>query len=193
MTTLNMKKLVFYFALYSVFSISILWLPYWGIGVGCAEPVFSITADNESLGDVLAKVSKSTGYKIEITKGWENKPVTVSLKRIALEKGLRDIMRMADESNYALVVNDKMKKVEIRIFGDASSVKKQGQGTYVGTRADFSKRERIHSERELIDVRRPVPENPEEPPEVEVMPPDMDLPQPEIEMRHPEMDRRHPD
>ncbi len=186
----NYKKRIFLF--FRVFLINLLLMLFCCNGVGYTAPFFSITADNEPLGQVLAKISKSTGYKIELTKGWENKPVSVSLKKILLEKGLRDIMRIADESSYALVVNDKMKKVEIRIFGDVSSVQKQGQGTYVGTKADFRKRERLNSERELVDVSRSMPSNPEESPDMEITPPpDMvDMPPPTAEVGHPEMDRR---
>lgn len=166
--------------------LSILGIPFFGFGLAHAEPVFSITSDNEPLNEVLARIAKSTGYKIEITKGFGSKPLTVNIKKLPLEKGLREIMRMAEEINYALVVNERMKKVEIRIFGNASPGGKGGGGTHVGSNSAFHKRARAAAESDLVDVSR-VAEKPEEPPEVEVMPP-------EIEVVNPEMDRmRHPD
>lgn len=165
--------------------LSILGIPFFGFGLAHAEPVFSITSDNEPLNEVLARIAKSTGYKIEITKGFGSKPLTVNIKKLPLEKGLREIMRMAEEINYALVVNERMKKVEIRIFGNALPGGKDSGGKYAGSNSAFHKRGRAATDNDLVDVSR-VADKPEEPPEIEVMPPDMDLPQPEIEMRHPD-------
>jgi hypothetical protein len=166
--------------------LNILALPFWGIGLGYSEPVFSVTSDNESLNEVLAKVSKSTGYKIEITKGRGNQPLTASLKKITFEKGLREIMRIAGEQNYALVVNDTMKKVEIRIFGNSSAEHEKGSGTYVGTSNDFRRRSKATAEGALVDVSRDVGKL-EEPPAIEITPPEIEVVNPEIDaMRRPE-------
>jgi hypothetical protein len=171
-----------YFPLYTCL---ILWVCFFvpsflGIEKAYGEPIFSVTSDNEPLNEILVKISKSTGYKIEITKSWEDKPVTVSLKKITLEKGLREIMRMTGEPNYAVVINESIKKVEIRIFDGSSPGQIKGGGAYVGTRYDFRKREKAAAERDLVDVSRPVPGNPEDPPEIDIAPP-------EIDIRHPEM------
>ncbi|MEE9913573.1 MAG: hypothetical protein K4571_17815 [Deltaproteobacteria bacterium] len=87
-----------------------------GIGTGHAEPVFSVSSVNEPLYQVLAKVSKSTGYKIEITKGWENKSITADLKRTTLDEGLKAIIRSMGSPNHAIVRSDRPRKVEIKIF-----------------------------------------------------------------------------
>ncbi len=155
--------------------------------VGYAEPVFSVNSDNEPFNEVLARISRSTGYKIEITKGYKNPPVTVQLKKIALEKGLRELMRVIEEPNYAIVVYDNIKKVEIRIFGDSASGQKGGKSAHVGAGYDFRKRERVAPE--LVDISREREEAPEEPPEDQesepVEPPAPPEP-PEIEIIPPE-------
>jgi hypothetical protein len=103
-----------------IFLINILPLPCFGIKTGYTEPVFSISATNELLYDVLAKISKTTGYKIEINKGLKNKSLTANLNKFTLVGGIREIFRIIEEPNYAIVIDDNMKKVEIRVF-DASS------------------------------------------------------------------------
>lgn len=108
-----------------IFWISISPVSFFGIGRGYAEPVFSITSDNEPLNEVLAKISKSTGYKIDPPTGLEDKTLTANLKKITLEEGLREIMRIVGETNYAILVNDSMKKVEIRIFDNSSREQKK--------------------------------------------------------------------
>jgi hypothetical protein len=159
--------------------INVMPLPFFGIGTGYAEPVFSITSDNEHLYEVMAKIYKSTGYKIEITKGWEDKTLTANLKKITLEKGLREIMRLVGESNYALVVNDSMKKVEIRIFDTSLPGQKKGGGVYVGTKADFHKREKAAAERELMEMDMGTAGKPEEPMEIDMAPTEIEITNPD--------------
>jgi len=166
--------------------INIIILTCFAISAAYAGPVFSVTSDNELLSDVLAKVSKSAGYKIEITKGYKNKSLSVSLKKVAIEKGLREIMRVVEEPNYALVVNDRVKKVEIIIFDTALTERKRGSGTYIGTKADFHKREESAYGRELVDVRSERAEHPGVESEVDIAPPVVDIAPPEIEILPPD-------
>jgi hypothetical protein len=147
---------------------------------------FSVTSNDEFLSDVLAKVSKSAGYKIEITKGYRNKLLRVNLKKVAIEKGLREIMRIVEEPNYALVVNDRVKKVGIIIFDTALLGQKRGSGTYVGNQADFHKRERSAYDQELVDVSSKRAEEREEALEVDIAPPVVDIKPPEIEILPPD-------
>jgi len=182
---INSKRL--FILLSNVMFIGVLLFSLFGT-VGYAEPVFSVKSDNEPFNEVLARISKSTGYKIEITKGYKNPPVTVQLKKIALEKGLRELMRVIEEPNYAIVVYDNIKKVEIRIFGDSASGQKSGKGTHVGAGYDFRKRERAAPE--LVDVSREREEAHEEPPEdnpdLEPVEPPRPPAPPEIEIIPPE-------
>ncbi|HNQ66323.1 MAG TPA: hypothetical protein PKL38_10100 [Smithella sp.] len=166
--------------------INIIILTCFAISAAYAGPVFSVTSDNELLSDVLAKVSKSAGYKIEITKGYKNKSLSVSLKKVAIEKGLREIMRVVEEPNYALVVNDRVKKVEIIIFDTALSGQKGGSGTYVGTKANFHKRGESAYGRALVDVSSKRAEHQEEASKVDIAPPVVDIAHPEIEILPPD-------
>lgn len=166
--------------------INIIIMTCFAISAAYAGPVFSVTSDNELLSDVLAKVSKSAGYKIEITKGYKNKSLSVSLKKVAIEKGLREIMRVVEEPNYALVVNDRVKKVEIIIFDTALSGQKGGSGTYVGTKANFHKRGESAYGRALVDVSSKRAEHQEEASKVDIAPPVVDIAHPEIEILPPD-------
>ncbi len=166
--------------------INIIILTCFAISAAYAGPVFSVTSDNELLSDVLAKVSKSAGYKIEITKGYKNKSLSVSLKKVAIEKGLREIMRVVEEPNYALVVNDRVKKVEIIIFDTALSGQKGGSGTYVCTKANFHKRGESAYGRALVDVSSKRAEHQEEASKVDIAPPVVDIAHPEIEILPPD-------
>jgi len=166
--------------------INIIIMTCFAISAAYAGPVFSVTSDNELLSDVLAKVSKSAGYKIEITKGYKNKSLSVSLKKVAIEKGLREIMRVVEEPNYALVVNDRVKKVEIIIFDTALSGQKGGSGTYVGTKANFHKRGESAYGRALVDVSSKRAEHQEEASKVDIAPPVVDIAPPEIEILPPD-------
>ena len=166
--------------------INIIIMTCFAISAAYAGPVFSVTSDNELLSDVLAKVSKSAGYKIEITKGYKNKSLSVSLKKVAIEKGLREIMRVVEEPNYALVVNDRVKKVEIIIFDTALSGQKGGSGTYVGTKANFHKRGESAYGRALVDVSSKRAEHQDEASKVDIAPPVVDIAPPEIEILPPD-------
>ncbi len=64
--------------------INIIILTCFAISEAYAGSVFSVTSNDELLSDVLVKVSKSAGYKIEITKGYKNKSLTVNLKKVAI-------------------------------------------------------------------------------------------------------------
>lgn len=161
-------------------------LPFWGSDPGYTASFFSVTSDNEPLKEVLARISKTTGYKIEITKGWDDKTLTVNLRKIDLEKGLREIMRIMGGPNYSLIINESGKKVEIRIFDNNLAEQKKSSGAYVGTNNDFRRRSRVAAEGAMTDVSRGV-EKPEEPPEIEITPPEIEVVNPDIDaMRRPD-------
>lgn len=182
------KMLQIFFFLCGMVLINILPFPCSVVAKGYSEPVFSITSDNEPLNEALGKIAQSTRYKIEITKGLEDKPLTVNLKKIALEKGLREIMRIIGEPNYAIVVNDRLKKVEIRIFNDSLPGQKKGSVTYGGTSPDLHKKEKAAAEREMVDVDMDMEKRMkhEEPPDIDIAPPKIDIEPPEVEIIPPE-------
>ncbi len=81
---------------------------------------FSLQANREPLLDVLKKVSKATGYKFEISRGWENRPVTTDFKNASLHEGIQRIIRSMGSPSHAVVMDDRGRKIEIKFF-DASS------------------------------------------------------------------------
>ena len=117
--------------------LNILPIPFLGMGTGYSEPHFSIISNNEPLYNALAKISKSTGYKFEITKCWKDRLLTANLKKVTLVEGIREIFRIIGEPNYAIVINDTTKKVEIRIFDASSKGQKEVKDVDVITKADF--------------------------------------------------------
>ena len=138
-----------YIFLCGIVLLNILSLPYLGIGTGYSEPHFSITSNNDPLSNALAKISKSIGYKFEITKGWKDESITVNLKNCNLEKGIREIMRILGEPNHAIVINETTKKVEIRIFDASSKGQNEVKGVDVITKADFHDEKNLPPEFEM--------------------------------------------
>lgn len=80
------------------------------------EPVISLTAKNEPLKLVLEKISKATGYKIEVSEGWENKPVTVDIQTMTLDDSLNKIIRALGSPNNAKINYDNKKVIRINFF-----------------------------------------------------------------------------
>ena len=129
--------------------LNILPIPFLGMGTGYSEPHFSIISNNEPLYNALAKISKSTGYKIEITKGWKDRSLTANLKKFALGEGIREIIRIIGEPSCSIVIDDSMKKVEIRIFDASSQGEKEIKGVDVITKADFHDEKNLPPEVEM--------------------------------------------
>jgi hypothetical protein len=100
--------------------INILPITSFGIETAYAGPIFSVKSDNEPLYKVLAKISRTTGYKIAIPNNLENKSITINLKNSTIEESIERIINLIGDPNYALVIDDSVKKIEIIIF-DASS------------------------------------------------------------------------
>ena len=163
--------------------LNILPLPYFGIETGYSEPHFSITSNNEPLYIALAKISKSTGYKIEITKGWKDRSLTANLKKFALGEGIREIIRRIGEPSCAIVINDSMRKVEIKIFDASSQGQKEIKGVDVITKADF------HDEKNLppeVEVEKDIAERQRMEMEME-----MEMHKDIVERERMERERRH--
>jgi len=112
-------------------------IPCPDIGTAYAQPRISIASNHEPLHDLLAKISGSTGYQIEITKGWKDKFVTADLKQVTLEESLQTIMRAMGSPSYAMILDKRMKKVEIRIFDASATGRKQAGDRDIVTGNDF--------------------------------------------------------
>jgi hypothetical protein len=86
------------------------------------EPVITITAKNEPLKLVLEKITKTTGYKIEVTEGWDSKPVTVDIKSMTLDDSLNKIIRALGSPNNAKIDYDNKKIIRINFFETSKNI-----------------------------------------------------------------------
>jgi type II secretory pathway component GspD/PulD (secretin) len=84
---------------------------------------FSLEADQESLGEVLQRISKVTGYEITTDSEHAQLPITVSLKNVTVHEALRRIFGRL--SKY-MIIDDAAKKITLQIV-DADG-KKIGAG-----------------------------------------------------------------
>jgi hypothetical protein len=112
-------KLVHMGAIFCLCGMAILYLvalPCFGVAIGSTEPVVSITSTNEPLKNVLDEISKATGYKIEITKGWEHKPITVNIQDLPLDKSLRKVIRALGRQSNIIVTCENTRTIKIKIF-----------------------------------------------------------------------------
>jgi hypothetical protein len=94
----------------------------WGKIVDLQEVTFSLTFKEESLGEVLAKISEATNYKITVGEEWIDLLVTASLNDVTIYESLKLVLR---DLNHAVISNDAEKKLTIFIYGAISPVKRQ--------------------------------------------------------------------
>ena len=80
-----------------------------------ADPLISLTAQNEPLGDVLETISRDTGYRFNLNGKWKAHPVSATINDLPLEKGLKRLLRSLNHS----IVWESDKLVTITVFGKA--------------------------------------------------------------------------
>ncbi len=80
-----------------------------------ADPMISLTAQNEPLGDVLETISRDTGYRFNLNGKWKAHPVSATINDLPLEKGLKRLLRSLNHS----IVWESDKLVTITVFGKA--------------------------------------------------------------------------
>lgn len=80
-----------------------------------ADPMISLTAQNEPLGDVLETISRDTGYRFNLNGKWKAHPVSATINELPLEKGLKRLLRSLNHS----IVWESDKLVTITVFGKA--------------------------------------------------------------------------
>jgi hypothetical protein len=112
----SQSKRFYLFFLIGIPLISFISMPCFGMETGYSKPVFSLTVKNQPLKQALQNISKSTGYKITVSKGWEYKQLTAVLEAVPLEEGLNKIIKLIGNPNHAIVKNEKQKTVEIKIL-----------------------------------------------------------------------------
>ena len=75
----------------------------------------SLNAENDTLTNVLDRISQASGYKIEFDQEWGEYRVNLELKNESLEDALS---RILVNLNHALIWNDSEKKISIFINGE---------------------------------------------------------------------------
>jgi hypothetical protein len=80
------------------------------------DELISLTAKDEPLGDVLNKISRATGYEIDLDHDWRDYLVSVTLEKVPLHKGLKRILK--DLNNVIVYVSSK--KIKIIIYDKIS-------------------------------------------------------------------------
>jgi hypothetical protein len=86
------------------------------------DPLISLSSKNESLKIVLDKISNITGYKIEITEGWGNKPVTLDIQAMTLDDSLKKIIRALGSPNNVKIDYDNKKVIRINFFDTSKDI-----------------------------------------------------------------------
>ena len=82
-----------------------------------ADPLISLTVQNEPLGDVLETITQDTGYRFNLNGKWKEHPVSATLNDLPLEKGLKRLLRSLNHS----IVWESDKIVTITVFGKADA------------------------------------------------------------------------
>jgi hypothetical protein len=79
------------------------------------DPRISLTADNEPLGDVLATITRDTGYRFTLDRKWQDHPVSATIGGLPLEQGLKRLLRSLNHT----IIWDADRTVTIMVFGKA--------------------------------------------------------------------------
>lgn len=124
----------------------------WGAENAANSPLFSLEEKDVPMAHVLEKISAATGYEITVDQEWADLPVTAKLRDLTLEEGLK---RLLKGMNYALVIDDKEKRISIKIQDTA-------QNTMLIK----------HEQRGETNQRDPVRRVKEDPQDLEVIPPE---------------------
>ena len=74
--------------------------------------LISIEANNESLKNVLEKISKNTGYRILLSEEWQEQPISIKLKNETLRVS---ISRLLKGLNYAITWDENRKMISLFI------------------------------------------------------------------------------
>lgn len=90
----------------------------YGTDVDSSGAGISVKAENETLTNVLKKISQASGYEIEFDPAWGDHPVNINFTNESLEDALN---RVLSNLNHALIWNDSEKKISIFINGSVSA------------------------------------------------------------------------
>jgi len=86
---------------------------------GPKKSVFSLEAEEETLGTVFEKLSKTSGYKIVLNNDeWKTYRVTIRMENVTLQEAISRSLR---DLNHALIFDDTNKRVIILVTGKIGS------------------------------------------------------------------------
>jgi hypothetical protein len=83
------------------------------------EPLFSLTADAEPLGDLLHEIARQTGYQFTLDGQWQDHPVSAAITNLPLEQGLKRLLRSLNHT----IIWDSDRHITIMVFGKADPVR----------------------------------------------------------------------
>lgn len=90
------------------------------------EPLISITAVNQTLGEVLDLITGETGYQFNIDPKWENHRISASLHGVPLERGLKRLLRSLNHS----IIWESDNIITISVYGKSESSRDQGDVSF---------------------------------------------------------------
>ena len=80
-----------------------------------ADPLISLTAKNEPLGEVLETITRDTGYRFNLNRKWNDHPVSATIGNLPLEQGLKRLLRSLNHT----IIWEADKIITIMVFGKA--------------------------------------------------------------------------
>jgi len=90
-------------------------------GISAEPRLITLSVIDETLGKTLKRISKISGYTIDLQPKWYDLPVTVHLLNVPLEQAILKILR--NRVNHAIIWNDKAKTISI-ILSEISQKKR---------------------------------------------------------------------
>jgi hypothetical protein len=82
-----------------------------------SDPLISVDAQNEPLGEVLEALTRETSYQFTIEEQWQDHPITTVFRNLPLGDGLKRILANLNH----VIVYESEKKIKIAIFGEAEA------------------------------------------------------------------------
>lgn len=79
------------------------------------NPRISLTVKDQPLGTVLDSIANDTGYQFNLSREWEDHPVSATINDMPLDQGLKRLLRSL---NHAIVW-EANKTVTIKVYGKA--------------------------------------------------------------------------
>jgi hypothetical protein len=79
------------------------------------DPLINLAANNQPLGDVLATITRDTGYRFNLNGKWKDHPVSATINGVPLEQGLKRLLRSLNHT----IIWESDKRITIMVFGKA--------------------------------------------------------------------------